>query len=61
MPSVGADGVVRQVATELVTELGDGMKRPAVNDIGLEGVEEQFHLRVLTFRDFFTPLPLANV
>jgi hypothetical protein len=39
--------VAPHIATELMAEFRDRVKRPAVDDVGLEGVEERFHVRVL--------------
>ena len=42
--------VVLHVATQLLAKLGDGLKGPAVNQLGFQRVEERFHVRVLVGR-----------
>ena len=42
--------VVLHVATKLLAKLGDGLKGPAVNQLGFQRVEERFHVRVLVRR-----------
>ena len=39
--------VILHVATQLLAELGDRVKRPAVDDVSFERVNERFHVRVL--------------
>ena len=42
--------VVPPIPTQLLTELSDGVKRPTVNHVGLERMEEGLHVRVLVGR-----------
>ena len=39
--------VVRHVATELLAEVGNGLKGPAMNDVSFERMEERRDVRVL--------------
>ena len=39
--------VVLHMATQLLAQLGDSLKGPAVNQLGCQGVKERLHVRVL--------------